>query len=201
MCKITQTRIGEKNEVKMETPKTQSTISTNYGSKKVLIVDDNKLNIKVARRALDSFNFEIDDCYDGQECLQKIVNGNEYDLILIDIMMPNMNGEMALQKLRENPNFKIPTIALTADAVVGAKEKYVSEGFIDYIAKPFSKDQIKEKLDLVFGLDKENPNGENTIIEEQAIENSSVPKYNPSIDRFKDAPVYVIDGESNDNKQ
>lgn len=53
----------------------------------------------------------------------------------------------------------------------------------------------------MFGLDKENPNGENTIIEEQAIENSSVPKYNPSIDRFKDAPVYVTDGESNDNKQ
>ena len=186
------------NEVKIETPKTQSSINTNYGMKKVLIVDDNKLNIKVARRALDSFNFEIDECYDGQECLNKVINGNEYDLILMDIMMPNMNGEMALQKLKENANFKIPTIALTADAVAGAKEKYVSEGFIDYIAKPFSKDQIKEKLDLVFGSDKENPNVENKIVEEQAIENSDTPKYDPTIDRFKDAPVYVIGGESND---
>ena len=79
------------NEVKIETPKTQSSINTNYGMKKVLIVDDNKLNIKVARRALDSFNFEIDECYDGQECLNKVINGNEYDLILMDIMMPNMN--------------------------------------------------------------------------------------------------------------
>ena len=138
------------NEIKMETPKTQSTMSNNYGTKKVLIVDDNKLNIKVARRALDSFNFEIDECYDGQECLNKITIGNEYDLVLMDIMMPNMNGEMALQKLKENPSYKIPTIALTADAIAGAKEKYVSEGFIDYIAKPFSKDQIKEKLDIVF---------------------------------------------------
>ena len=112
--------------------------------------------------------------------------------------MPNMNGEMALQKLKENANFKIPTIALTADAVAGAKEKYVSEGFIDYIAKPFSKDQIKEKLDLVFCSDKENPNVENKIVEEQAIENSDTPKYDPTIDRFKDAPVYVIGGESND---
>ena len=186
------------NEVKIETPKTQSSINTNYGMKKVLIVDDNKLNIKVARRALDSFNFEIDECYDGQECLNKVINGNEYDLILMDIMMPNMNGEMALQKLKENANFKIPTIALTADAVAGAKEKYVSEGFIDYIAKPFSKDQIKEKLDLVFCSDKENPNVENKIVEEQAIENSDTPKYDPTIDRFKDAPVYVIGGESND---
>ena len=186
------------NEVKIETPKTQSSINTNYGMKKVLIVDDNKLNVKVARRALDSFNFEIDECYDGQECLNKVINGNEYDLILMDIMMPNMNGEMALQKLKENANFKIPTIALTADAVAGAKEKYVSEGFIDYIAKPFSKDQIKEKLDLVFGSDKENPNVENKIVEEQAIENLDTPKYDPTINRFKDAPVYVIGGESND---
>ena len=124
--------------------------NTDYGFKKVLIVDDNKLNIKVARRALDDFNFEIDECYDGQECLDKIVTGKEYDLILMDIMMPNMSGETAMAKLKENPDFNIPTIALTADAVVGAKEKYISEGFVDYIAKPFSKDQIKEKLDIVF---------------------------------------------------
>ena len=121
-----------------------------YTHKKILIVDDNKLNIKVARRALQDFNFEIDECYDGVECLEKVVNGNEYDLILMDIMMPNMSGETALAKLKENPNFKIPTIALTADAVSGAKEKYKSEGFIDYIAKPFSKDQIKVKLDKIF---------------------------------------------------
>ena len=55
-----------------------------------------------------------------------------------------------MAKLRENPNFKIPTIALTADAVAGAKEKYVSLGFADYLAKPFSKAQIQEKLDDIF---------------------------------------------------
>ena len=121
-----------------------------YGSKKILIVDDNKLNIKVARKALQDFNFELDECYDGQQCLDKVINGNEYDLILMDIMMPNMSGETAMQKLKENPNFNIPTIALTADAVAGAQEKYISEGFIDYIAKPFSKDQIKQKLNKVF---------------------------------------------------
>ena len=125
-----------------------------YMNKRILIVDDNKLNIKVARRALQDFNFEIDECYDGQECLDKVVNGNEYDLILMDIMMPNMSGETAMSELKKNPNFHIPTIALTADAIAGAKEKYISEGFIDYIAKPFSKDQIKEKLDIVFTSNK-----------------------------------------------
>ena len=129
---------------------TISSTSSNYGNKKILIVDDNKLNIKVAKKALQDFNFEIEECYDGLECLDHVVNGNEYDLILMDIMMPNMSGETALAKLKENPNFNIPTIALTADAVAGAEEKYIGEGFTDYIAKPFNKDQIKEKLDSVF---------------------------------------------------
>ena len=126
--------------------------SIDYGHKKILIVDDNKLNIKVARRALSDFDFEIDECYDGIECLNKVDVGNEYDLILMDIMMPNMSGETAMKKLKENLNFKIPVIALTADAVAGAKEKYVSEGFVDYIAKPFNKEQIKQKLDTVFNV-------------------------------------------------
>ena len=121
-----------------------------YNNRRVLIVDDNKLNIKVAKKALADFNFELDECYDGQECLDKIASGSKYDLILMDIMMPNMSGETALEKLKENPNFNTPVIALTADAIAGAKEKYLEEGFVDYIAKPFSRDQIKEKLDKIF---------------------------------------------------
>ena len=151
-------------------------------NKKILIVDDNKLNLKVARKALDGFGFEIDECSDGVECLEKVVNGDEYDLILMDIMMPNMSGETALEKLKENPNFNIPTIALTADAVAGSEEKYISEGFISYIAKPFSKVQIKEKLDTIFKT------------------KDSIPKYNPNIDRFKDTEAYVIGDETNNIK-
>lgn len=119
-------------------------------NKKILIVDDNNLNIKVAKRALQDFNFNIDECSNGEECLKKIVNGNEYDLILMDIMMPVMSGETAIAKLKENPNFNIPTIALTADAVSESKEKYLSEGFVDYLSKPFTKEQIREKLDNIF---------------------------------------------------
>lgn len=129
-------------------------ISTDYGNKKILIVDDNKLNIKVVYRALKDFNFELEECYDGQECLDKINQGNTYDLILMDIMMPNMNGERAIAELKKIKTFKTPVIALTADAIVGAKEKYISEGFFDYIVKPFSKEQIKEKLDVVFSYSK-----------------------------------------------
>ncbi len=125
-------------------------ITSDYGTKKILIVDDNKLNIKVATKALSNFNFIIDECYSGKECLDKINGGNSYDLILMDIMMPEMSGETTLSKLKESSNFNIPVIALTADALSGARERYKSEGFTDYIPKPFTKEEIKQKLDMVF---------------------------------------------------
>lgn len=121
-----------------------------YKGMHILIVDDNKLNIKVARKAIADFGFIIDEALDGNECLEKIQNGEKYDLILMDIMMPNMSGETCLKKLKENPSFNTPVIALTADAVAGAKERYLSEGFKDYLQKPFSREQMKEKLNNIF---------------------------------------------------
>ena len=157
----------------------------NYSNKRILVVDDNKLNIKVAKRALSSFNMIIDECYDGEECINKVNDSNNYDLILMDIMMPNMSGETALRKLKENSSFKTPVIALTADSVSGAKEKYLSEGFIDYISKPFSRDQIKEKLDVIFKNSSFSEDNQNTL------------KYNLNIDRFKGTEAYVFGEDSN----
>ena len=195
--------------------------SSNYGNKKILIVDDNKLNIKVARRALQDFNFDIEECYDGQECLDHVVNGNEYDLILMDIMMPNMSGETAIARLKENPNFKIPTIALTADAVAGAEEKYKSEGFIDYIAKPFKKEQIQEKLDKIFEISKSDNSqvSPKPITEKKdevfnALSDMTKPiqeielpntvnvmrETDSSVDRFKDVEVHVITDNTSKNE-
>ena len=122
----------------------------NYDGKRILLADDNKLNIKVALRALKDFNFQIDEVYDGEQVLNKIKEGNHYDLILMDIMMPNMNGEQAFNELRKDEKFDTPVIALTADAVAGAQEHYKEVGFFDYLAKPFTRDQIKEKLDVLF---------------------------------------------------
>jgi len=121
-----------------------------YGYKKVLVVDDNELNIKVVRRILEQFDLILDECKNGQECIDMVTEDNDYDLILMDIMMPGMNGEETLRKLKEIEGFETPVIALTADAEVGSQEKYVNEGFVDYIAKPFSKMQIEEKMDRVF---------------------------------------------------
>ena len=139
------------------TSKDEKVITNNiidYSDKKILIVDDNKLNIKVAKRNIEDLNFkEIDECYNGLECLEKIKNGKKYDIILMDIMMPIMDGEQVLKELKSIKDFDTPIIALTADAIAGSDEKYKNEGFVDYVSKPFNKDTIKLKIDSIFEKD------------------------------------------------
>ena len=166
-------------------------------NKSILVVDDNKLNIKVARRSIEALGFKnIDECYNGQECLDKIKNGNYYDVILMDIMMPIMSGETCIKELKQIPNFKTPVIALTADAVAGSEEKYKSEGFIDYIAKPFSKDQIKEKISNIFGT-KEVCAGNTETLSSKTIKDSKEDylkenniDYNKGIELFGSMDMY-----------
>ena len=158
----------------------KDTTYNDYSDKKVLIVDDNKLNIKVARRALEPFKVQIEALENGQDCINKINLGKKYDLILMDIQMPIMSGETALKELKKLPDFKTPVIALTADVIYGSEEKYLEQGFADYIPKPFSKDQIKDKLDKIF---KNAP----------SISEEETPTYDPNIDRFKDIEAIVIE--------
>ncbi|HCY44226.1 MAG TPA: hypothetical protein DHU33_02230 [Firmicutes bacterium] len=116
-------------------------------SKRVLIVDDNPLNIKVAKRALEALNYtNLDTCDSGFKCLEKIKNGSSYDIILMDIMMPGMSGTQTLENLKNISSFRTPVVALTADALMGANQKYLSQGFSDYLAKPYTKEQLKNIL-------------------------------------------------------
>ena len=89
--------------------------------------------------------YEVDGAESGAGCLEK-VKTEKYNLILMDIMMPHMTGVETLHKLREDENFKTPVIAFTADAVAGAEENYLKEGFDDYISKPINIDDMKEKI-------------------------------------------------------
>ena len=114
--------------------------------KKILIVDDNKLNLKVAQKLLMPYHPMIDICEDGYECLNKINTGNSYDLILMDDMMPKLRGPEVLNKLKENKDFNTPVIALTANAINGIKEQYMDMGFNDYLAKPIDKQDLHEIL-------------------------------------------------------
>ena len=114
----------------------------NASNKRILIVDDNAVNLKVAKKLLKDFNNEPDLLQSAKECIDKIRNGEKYDLIFIDDMMPSMTGSEAITFLRRIPNYNIPTVILTANQTPGIKEKYVQIGFDDYLAKPILKEQL-----------------------------------------------------------
>ncbi len=126
-----------------------STINTTNDSanKKVfLIVDDNKLNLKVAAKMLQKYNCNIELANSGSEAIDFINSGKHCDLIFMDIMMPNMNGVETMHKLKSLNNFNIPVIALTADAMEGSREKYLGEGFDEYFSKPIVRETLEEVL-------------------------------------------------------
>ena len=127
------TKEEEKQDIKVE---------LDLSGKKVLIVDDNEINIKVAKKLLKKYKCIVDSAESGMECLEKVKKGDEYDLIFMDDMMPRMRGTETLIRLKKIEGYKIPTIALTANAVSGMKEKYLREGFTDYLAKPIDKNEL-----------------------------------------------------------
>ena len=112
-----------------------------FEGKKVIVVDDSKLNLKVAENVLKNFKVSTETVTSGLECLS-CVKSKKYDIIFMDIMMPNMSGVEVLKKLREE-KVNIPVIALTADAIEGQEEKYISEGFDGYLSKPIDKTKLK----------------------------------------------------------
>ena len=114
-----------------------------------MILTFNKYYKDSCKKFLTDLGVKIDMVWSGKDALKRVAK-TKYDVILLDIMMPEMNGEETLVELKKIKDFDTPVVALTADAIQGAKEKYWKEGFDDYIAKPFSRDQIKEKLDKIF---------------------------------------------------
>ena len=118
----------------------------NASGKRVLVVDDNQLNLKVAERLLKAYKCDIDFASSGSECITKIANGEKYDLILLDDMMPKMSGSETLVKLKEIDNFNIPVCALTANAITGMREEYLGKGFNDYLSKPMVKEELNRVI-------------------------------------------------------
>ena len=119
---------------------------------KVLIVDDNLLNIKVARRLLEKYKFNIEDLTSGIECIDKIKEEEHYDIIFIDHVMPEIDGIETLKVLKSLQGYKLPPIiALTANAIVGMKEMYLKEGFDDYLSKPIDTHELDRIINKYFG--------------------------------------------------
>lgn len=117
--------------------------------KRILVVDDNKLNLKVANKLLSPYKVEIVEVMSGQECLDVLDEDTNFDLILMDDMMPNMSGSETLDvllKLERVEGYHIPVVVLTANAISGMREKYLKAGFEDYLAKPIDKYELNRVL-------------------------------------------------------
>lgn len=113
---------------------------------KILVVDDNMINLKVAARLLKTYNVDVELVTSGKACINKILEGTKYELILLDDMMPNMSGVETLKNLQKIIGFNIPTVALTANAISGMREKYLENGFDDYLSKPIDKVELEKIL-------------------------------------------------------
>ena len=115
---------------------------------RILIVDDNAMNLAVAQGLLKGTRLQIDVAASGEECLE-LIKRKTYHLICMDHMMPVMDGVQTLHAIRAlegNPSRDIPVIALTANAVAGAREFYLKEGFQDYLTKPIDADKFENML-------------------------------------------------------
>jgi signal transduction histidine kinase/CheY-like chemotaxis protein/HPt (histidine-containing phosphotransfer) domain-containing protein len=113
---------------------------------RILVVDDNKMNLTVILQLLKKTKIQIDTAESGIECIG-LAAKKQYDLILMDHMMPNMDGVETLAKLKERiRGFCTPVIALTANAIAGAKDMYLAYGFQDYLSKPIKSERLEKEL-------------------------------------------------------
>ena len=113
---------------------------------KVLIVDDSQQNLQVLASLLQRTSMQLDKAGSGLECIEK-VRSKKYHLIFLDYMMPEMDGMETFHKLREEENGQeVPVIAITADVSTGIRQKFLSEGFADYLSKPVMWDRLEEIL-------------------------------------------------------
>ena len=116
-----------------------------------LVVDDSRLNLKVAERLLKKYNFNVDVAQSGKDCIYKYKYGNHYDIIFLDHMMPEMDGIETVRILRKLDDYETPPIiALTANAMNGMEEKYLSEGFDYYLPMPINTQELDKIIHKFF---------------------------------------------------
>lgn len=159
--------------------------------KKVLVVDDSKVNVKLAQRLLAPYNLTIDTALSGNECLEK-TKTTQYDMIFLDHMMPEMDGVTTLKFLKTYGYKLPPVIALTANSYNGAKEKYAELGFSGYLAKPISYKELNKIMYEFFY------NEDNQLIESNSEANDSpVTENTPTPEEVKseETPKEVVDEE------
>ena len=115
--------------------------------KTVLIADDDIRNIYSLTKALETYQMKVVSAMDGKEALKQLQEHPGVDIVLMDMMMPEMDGYESTKRIKANPAFsKLPVIAVTAKAMTGDREKCIEAGASDYISKPVDIDQLLSLL-------------------------------------------------------
>ena len=121
-------------------------VTENRRTARILYVEDNYQNMRLVRKILNHAGYEMLEAEDGLTALE-VVASQSMDLILLDINLPDIDGLEVLARIREKPEFQaLPIIALTANAMVGDREKMLAAGCSDYLPKPISRQEL---LDMV----------------------------------------------------
>ncbi len=142
--------MGPLEDGRRKTLKEDETKKTVYiPDKKILVVDDTKMNLAVVKALLKRTGAQLDTASGGMECFE-LTKRTQYDLILMDHMMPEPDGVQTLHLIKEdedNLNKETPIVILTANAIAGMREQYLQEGFVDYLSKPIEVDRLEEVLE------------------------------------------------------
>lgn len=140
--------IDEKNAPKTEAATQKlGTLTEVIRNKTVLIADDDVRNIFSLSKALEKHGMKVISAIDGKQAIQKLEENPQIDIILMDIMMPEMDGYETISAIRESPKYKnLPIFAVTAKAMIGDREKCIKVGASDYISKPVDVDQLLSLL-------------------------------------------------------
>ena len=151
----------------------------------LLVVDDNAVNRKVFINLLKSTKIRIDEASGGEQCLE-CVKSKKYDIIFLDHMMPGMDGIEVLHEMQKLGDFlckDTPVIALTANAVTGAREMYIGEGFSDFLSKPVRPDKMERLIMELLPKDKIVEAGTDAVTKEATVEAEAEPEL-PTLDGF-----------------
>ena len=116
------------------------------GSRNILVIEDNLINQEFIKEILMSFGYSAQIEGSGRGGIEAALNG-DFDLILMDIRLPDIDGTETMKRIRENGKRRIPIVALTAYAMKGDEEKYMAEGFDGYISKPISFEHLRETIE------------------------------------------------------
>jgi CheY-like chemotaxis protein len=138
------------SEKEAQKPQNQTANAENTAPKRILLAEDNEINQMLVVQMLKNWGYLVTVVDNGKKVLEKIA-AEPFDIVLMDVHMPEMDGYQATQEIRNKISKTIPIIAMTASALKGEAERCLAAGMSDYIAKPFPKDSLKSKIERYVG--------------------------------------------------